>query len=210
MRRLALVLVSLAIAAPAGAQIMRRGLSAQPTAVFSFGMARLSPFTVHDGKTSSTWQFGDATQITGSFEHVISPGISLGLSGSTARVPLTVSSTFGSGDADAQVSQAFATLYATGGNTLHTVLEGDIGATIYSGFTPRAGSAAVVPTGTSADFAYAIGYGFGYSFSPRFAIDFVQTIGTSMHSKEGLSAGTDSGSGLRSSRLVARFGLGAR
>ena len=210
MRRFVLALFSLAIAAPAGAQIMRRGMYAQPTAVVSLGMARLAPFTVHDGKTSSTWQFGDAPQLTGSFEHLFGPGLSLGVSGNAARVPLTISSPLGSGDADAMVSQAFATLYATGGNALHTVLEGDIGATIYSGFAPRAGSAAVVPSGTSADFAYAVGYGFGYNFSPRFAIDFVQTIGTSMHSKEGLSAGTDSGSGLRSSRLVARFGLGSR
>jgi hypothetical protein len=211
-RRFLFALVPLLIAADAGAQVIRRGYSTEPSAIFSLGMARQGAFSVRDGATNSTWHFGDATQYTGSFEHSLGPGLSFGLSGNTSRVPVTVAGTSSgnSGDADVVMSQAFATLYATSGRAFHTVLEGDIGATIYSNFTPRAGSTALVPPGTDADFAFALGYGFGYSFSPRFSIDFVQTLATSMHQKTGLSAGDDSSVRINSSRLVARFGLGQR
>jgi hypothetical protein len=210
-RRPLLALVALLVAADAGAQVIRRSFSSEPTAIVSLGVARQGAFSVRDGATNSTWRFGDAAQFTGSLERVLSPGISFGVSGTMARTPLTVSAgTANSGDADALVSQAFATLYAASGRTLHTVLEGDLGATIYSDFQPRPGSAALVPTGADADFAFALGYGFGYSFSPRFSIDFVQTIGTSLHQKTGLSAGDDSSARISSSRLVMRFGLGQR
>jgi hypothetical protein len=209
-RRLVLALVPLFIAADAGAQVIRRGFSTEPAAIVSVGAARQGGFGLRDGATNSYWQFGDAVQLTGSFERVLSPGVSFGLSGSTARTPLTITAPGGTGDADAVVSQAFATIYATSGRTFHSVLEGDIGATIYSSFQPRAGSAARVPTGTDADFAFALGYGFGYSLSPRFSIDFVQTLATSMHQKTGLSAGDESSVRINSSRLVARFGLGQR
>ena len=212
MRRLVLALLPLFLAADAGAQVIRRGLYTEPSAFVSLGVARQGAFSVRDGGTNSTWHFGDATQYTGSFEHSVGPGLSFGLSGNTARVPVTISSAIAgnSGDADVLMSQAFATLYATSGRAFHTVLEGDIGATIYSGFTPRAGSTALVPRGTDTDFAFAVGYGFGYSFSSRFSIDFVQTLGNSYHQKTGLSAGDDSSVRINSSRLVARFGLGQR
>jgi hypothetical protein len=211
-RRFALALVPLFIAADAGAQVIRRGFSNDPAAVVSFGVARQSAFSVRDGASESTWHFGDATQYTGSFERSLGPGLSLGLSGNMSRVPVSVSSSIAgnSGDADVVMSQAFATLYATSGRAFHSVLEGDIGATIYSNFQPRAGSTALVPKGTDADFAFALGYGFGYSFSPRFSIDFVQTLATSLHQKTGLSAGDESSVRINSSRLVARFGLGQR
>jgi hypothetical protein len=208
-RRLVLALVPLFIAADADAQVIRRGMYTQPSAFVSLGMARQGAFTVRDGATRSEWRFGDATQYTGSFERALGPGLSFGLSGSTARVPVTIVGPT-TGDADAIVSQAFATIYATSGSTFHSVLEGDIGATIYSAFQPRAGSAALVPSGTDPDFAFALGYGFGYSFSPRFAIDFVQTLAYSTHQKAGLAAGEDAGVRINSSRLVARFGLGQR
>jgi hypothetical protein len=211
-RRLLLALVPLFVAVDAGAQVIRRGFSTEPSAIFSLGVARQGAFSLRDGATNSTWRFGDATQYTGSFERALGPGLSFGLSGNTSRVPVTVASAVAgqSGDADVVMSQAFATLYATSGRTFHTVLEGDIGATIYSSFTPRAGSAALVPPGTDADFAFAVGYGFGYSFSNRFSIDFVQTLGNSYHQKTGLNAGDDSSVRINSSRLVARFGLGQR
>lgn len=207
MRRYLLALVLLFIAGDAGAQINRRGFLSQPTSYMSFGAALQDGFTVHDG--SSDWNFGESTQYTASLEKALAPGASLGIRGNMARVPLTVSGA-STGDADALVSQILASLYLQSGGAIHTVLEGDIGATLYSSFQPRAGSLAVVPKGTDTDFAMTFGYGFGYSFSPRLSVDFVQTIGKSMHQKTGLPAGEDNSPNLHSSRLIVRFGLGSR
>ena len=218
MRRLLLALVLLLVAADAQAQRGRRSPFAppEPTAFISLGAALQNGFTVHDGATQSTWEFGDATQYTGSLERVLSPGATFGVRGNIARMPLTVTnhstatSTATSGDADALVSQLFASLYITSGGTIHSVLEGDVGATLYSNFEPRAGSAAVVSSGTDADFAFAFGYGFGYSFSPRMSVDVVRTSGQSLHQKTGLSASDESSAHVGSTRLIVRLGLGEK
>jgi hypothetical protein len=211
-RYLALVpfaLVPFVLAADAGAQMRRPQLSSQPTAFMSFGAALQNGFTVRDGSSGTTWNFGESMQYTASLERALSQGASLGVRGNLARVPLTMSGTT-SGDADALVSQLLASLYLQSGGAVHTVLEGDVGATLYSDFQPRAGSAAVGPRGVDADFAMTLGFGFGYSFSPRLSLDFVQTVGQSLHQKTGLSAGDESSARVSSSRLVLRLGLGQR
>jgi hypothetical protein len=209
-RRYLLALVFLLVAADARAQRGRRSPFSipEPAAFISLGAALQDGFTVRDGTSGSTWNFGSATQYTGSLERALSQGASFGIRGNIARVPLTVTNPAGSGDADALVSQLLASLYVTSGRTIHSVLEGDVGATIYSDFVPRAGSLAVVPSGADADFAFTFGYGLGYSVSPRMSVDVVRTIGTSMHQKTGLSASDESSSHVGSTRLIVRLGVG--
>lgn len=215
MRRLLLALVPF-VAADAGAQIIRPGgmRLQQPTAWFSLGAALAQNWSVRDGTTGSQWDFSDATQYTASLEKNISSGASLGLRGTTARVPLRYSGTTSAGtgsqtDADANVSQLFASLHVSSGREFHSVLELNLGATLYSDFRARGTNEKLTPS-SDTDFTFAFGYGFGYAFSPRFSLDVVQDLTTALHQKTGLSAGDNSSVRINSTRLVARVGLGGR
>jgi hypothetical protein len=202
------------MAADAGAQIIRPGgmRLREPSAWFSLGVASLQGFTVIDGTTNSIWQFSNATQYTASLEKALSGGASIGVQGTTARVPLSYSGrpplSNGSVDADANVSQIYATLHVASGRELHSVLELSAGTTLYSNFRARSTGAALPPASPDADFSFAFGYGLGYAFSPAFSIDVVQDITTALHQRTGLSAGDNSSIRINGTRLVARFGLG--
>jgi hypothetical protein len=194
----------------AGAQIIRGGLRFQePSAWVSAGVASLSGFTVTDGTTGSVWQFGNATQYTASLEKTLSGGTTLGLQGTTAKVPLSYSPRLGTPiDADANVSQLFALLHVASGRELHSVLELSAGATVYSGFRARSTGTALPPTSRDADFTFGFGYGLGYTFNSSFSIDVIQDLTTALHQKDGLSAGDNSSVRINGTRIVARFGLG--
>ena len=211
------LLLPLAFAAFSGAdaQIIRQrfGLQ-QPVAWASLGIQLGQSWGVTDGTTQSRWQFGNATQYAASLEKVISGGASVGIRGTRAKVPLRYDNVIGSGngafstDADADVSQGFATIHVSNGTGFRTVLELSAGATVYSNFRQRNGGAKLPPSSQDADFSFAFGYGFGYSFSPRFSIEVLQDLTTSLHQKTGLGAGEDSSVRMNATRLVGRFGLG--
>jgi hypothetical protein len=135
--------------------------------------------------------------------------------GTTARVPLRYTSvTGGDGvfgvDADGNVSQLLGSLHVTSGSQFHTVLELSAGATVYHNFSARGSDATVGPRSADTDFSFGFGYGVGYSVSPRFSVDVVQDQITTLHQKTGLSAGESTSSRLTTTRIVGRFGLGAR
>jgi hypothetical protein len=90
------------------------------------------------------------------------------------------------------------------------VLELSAGATVYYNFRARGSDVSVGPHGADADFSFGFGYGVGYNVSPRFSVDVVQDQITTLHQKSGLSAGASSSARLTTTRIVARFGLGAR
>ena len=211
MRRLILVLCSTLAASSVGAQIVRPRYSLNdPVAFVSLGMAFQQSFQMTDGTTSTTWQFSNATPYVASLEKALSGGASLGLRASTAKIPLRYTSSGGASDADANVSQGFLTLHVASGSSFHSVLELSAGATMFSNFRAQAGGAKLPPNSPDYDFSFGFGYGFGYSFNPRFAIDVVQDVTTSLHQKTGLAAGDDSSIRLHSTRVVGRFGLGGR
>jgi hypothetical protein len=215
-RRLLFVLFPLlVVASEAGAQIIRRpGYGrGEPSGWFSAGAALVQPWSVVDGTTGTRWDFGDATQYSASLEKALSGGATLGLRGTYARVPLTYRRTSDAvfqTDADARVSQLFATMHVANGDQFHTVLELTAGATVYYDFRDRAQGAKLAPDKPDADFTFALGYGFGYAFSKKFSIDVVQDLTTVLHQKTGLPAGEKSSVRINGTRLVARFGLGGR
>ncbi len=211
MRRQFLALLPLLLAADAGAQIIRPGMRfREPGAWASFGAALQNTFDVRDGTTNSVWQFGDATQYAASIEKAISSGVSFGVRGTHARVPLFYSGATAT-EADANVSQVMGVLHVASGREFHSVLELSVGAMIFSNFRSRTTDQRLEPTSPDSDFTFAYGYGFGYNFSPTFAIDIiVQDVSTALHQKTGLSAGAGSSNRVQSTRLVARFGLGGR
>ena len=211
MRRLLYALVPLFVATQADAQIIRPGMRfGEPSAWVSFGAALVNTFDVRDGTTNSVWQFGDATQYAVSLEKPISgSGVTFGVRGTHSRAPLFYSGSEAT-DADANVSQGMAGRPVARGREFPTVLELRAGATIFSNFRSRTTDARLAPMSPDADFAFAFGYGFGYNFSPSFAIDAIQDVSTSLHQKTGLSASESSSIRFTSTRIVARFGLGAR
>jgi len=214
-RRFAPVFLALVIALPSGAQVIRRGsLGQAPPAVWVSGGAGMTQgWTVTDGTTGSLWEFGSATQYAASIEKNYS-GATLGIRGTTSLVPLRYTGPAAGGvatstDADANVSQLFATVHASGGRGFHSVLELNVGATRYASFRERGTGARLAPT-SDTDFSLAFGYGAGYQFSNSFAIDVVQDYGTSWHQRTGLDASADASATMRGTRIVGRFGLGAR
>jgi hypothetical protein len=206
-----LVFAPFVVAGVAGAQIIRPGMRfGEPKAWVSLGVALANDFGVADGATNSVWRFGDATQYAASIEMPISgSGLTFGVRGTHARVPLTYTGSTTFTDADANVSQVMAVLHASSGREFHSVLELSLGTTIYSNFRSRTTDTRLEPS-SDADFAFAFGYGFGYNFSPTFAIDLVQDQSTSLHQKTGLAAGESSSARFTSTRIVARIGLGGR
>ena len=187
----------------------------EPATFVSFGVGLLQPWSVHDGTTNSRWDFSDATQFAVALERNFGAGASLGVRGTTARVPLRYTTVtggnavFGS-DADGNVSQLLGSLHVTGGSQFHTVLELSAGATLYYNFKARDSDAAIGPRSADTDFSFGFGYGVGYNLTPRFSVDVVQDQMTTLHQKSGLGAGESTTSRLTSTRIVGRFGMGAR
>jgi hypothetical protein len=216
-RRLLVLALAILVAPASGAQIIRRGgMPFQEPATFvSVGVGLLQPWTVHDGTTTSTWDFSDATQFAVALERNFGAGASLGVRGTTARVPLRYTSVVGGDgvfgtDADANVSQLLGSLHVTGGSQFHSVLELSAGATLYYNFRARGSDTSIGPRGADADLSFGGGYGVGYNLTPRFSVDVVQDQITTLHQKTGLSAGESTSSRLTTTRIVGRFGLGAR
>ncbi len=211
MRRLQFVLLTLLAYSGAGAQIVRPRYQLQePAAWVSLGAAFQQAWSVTDGATRSRWEFGSATPYEASLEKAVSGGASFGVRGSTAKVPLRYVGPAVTTEADANVSQLFATLHVANGRAFHTVLELSAGTTLYSNFRARSDGAKLGPAQPDTDFSFAFGYGFGYAFSPAFSIDVVQGVTTALHQKTGLSAGDDSSVRIQGTRIVGRIGLGGR
>src|SRR5258708_37739391 len=79
----------LATGTSAGAQIGRSRFGfTEPAAWISAGVGLDQGFTVIDGKTNSRWEFGTPRQYHGTLEKTVSPGATLGVQGSTGRLPL--------------------------------------------------------------------------------------------------------------------------
>lgn len=208
MRRLSFALVLLLAAADANAQIARQQYQlGTPAAWLSAGAGSQDAWSVTDGKTASQWQFGSSTQYAASLEKSVSNGVSLGVRGTTASVPMTYSGLTGTTDADANVSQVFATLHAASGGQFHTVLEFSAGTTIYSNFKARGSGTKLGPDAPDSDFTYAFGYGAGFSISRSFVLDVVRESTTAIHQDTGLVAGTDNKSRWSTTRVVARIGF---
>ena len=209
MRRLSFLLLTMMVSSIADAQIMRSRFPMQePLAWVSLGGAFQQAWTVRDGTTGSTWNFGNATPWQASLERTINGGTSVGIRGTTGLIPLTYRGPLGNSEADANVSQVLGTFHVGSGRSFRTVLELSAGTTIYSNFRERGTGVKLGPASPDKDFTFALGYGFGYAFSPRFGIDLVQDVTTVWHQKDGLAAGDDSSTRIQGTRVVGRLGLG--
>lgn len=212
--RLAVAITLLAVAAPAvapalGAQVVRLPRrSREPALWASLGAGYMQMGTVNDGRTQSSWQFGDGFQFRGSLEYAIGAGLAVGVVGSTAHLPLRyVGSTVA--DAHADVRSLQAAFHAGGGIGFHQVIQVGLGVTQFANLT-RDDTDAELPPGRDTDFSFALGYGFGYSLNPRLHVSVVQEYASSIHQSEGLPNDTRRATNQFTTRLGVRVGVGER
>jgi hypothetical protein len=186
-------LALLALAAPAGAQIIRvppRGTGGEPRlwASAAAGWGQVQGFV--DGSTSTVWDFGDAVQFRGSLEARVSRGVTAGVAATWARVPLRYASltapTPADGcdvcDADATVTSIVATVHGGGTTGLHQVFDISAGAIIYDDFEAEDGRP-LAPAKSDPDFMFSFGYGFGYTVNSLFQVNLVQDAVFAIHQK---------------------------
>ncbi len=199
-------LLLLAVAFDANAQIISSRFPArQPSIWGTIGAGYSQGWTVLNGGQS--WDFGEGTQVVASLEKTVSPGASIGVAVTTAHLPVRVTNNGVADDEDANVSQGFATLHVANAAQFHTAFDLRAGITSYNSFTSRTAGVTSPVTGQDIDFSFALGYGFGYAFSRSFSIDVMQDVTTSIHQKDGLSAGAANSVRLHTTRIVGRFGL---
>ncbi len=201
----------LAVGSVAEAQILEapRSRARGPIAWASLGAGWLELGGLVDGASGAQWDFGSAPQWRASLEVPLGRGASIGVLGTTARVPLTYNGTLGANscvgcDADANVSQFMGTLHVGGGAGLHQVIEVNVGTTMFSNFRTTGG--AKLGSSPVNDWTFGLGYGFGYSMSDRLSITVVQDFGLVIHKRS--EGTTNNVAQQRATRIGARLGLG--
>lgn len=211
-----LVCLAAAVASRPAAAQRRRSYSSGPSAWASFWLGLQQPFTVDDGSTGSTWEFGAAPRFDVSLEKSIQSQASIGIRGTFARVPLTYddhrafagSGCFGVCDADVNVTGVQADFHYGAGVGFHQVVELALGATAYSNFTARNGGGRIGPAHPDMDLSFAFGYGFAWGLSRTTDLEVVEELGTAVHQTTGLPAGTSNLPHIYVTRIGVRFGLG--
>ncbi len=209
-RALSTILIALALAHPAGAQVFGASERTGRSLWVSAGTGWAQGGDLNDGVSQSTWSLGQYSPLRASLEFE-RRGQSLGFAVSHATVPLTYN---GPGcaqcDADIDALQMMGTVRIGGGGPgqgFHQVLEFGGGVTQWSNLTSR-GPGTIAPMTADNDLTFQIGYGFGLNLGESFAVTIVQDVSTSIHQKDGLSAGESRTLTQRTTRLGARLRLG--
>lgn len=221
MKRIALAACLAFAAAPVEAQIIRPPSGGEPTIWLSFSPGLFQTQTVLDGRTDTAWEFGNnsALSLRGSLELAMGRGAAFGVVGTYANMPLQ----YWSGlqgrpgpvpecqpcDAHAKIMSLAGIFHIGGGDGLHQVIEVSAGVTQYRDFETDDGGSSLPPQ-SDTDLSFTIGYGFGYSITPRFRFTLVQDYGVVVHQGEGLSNDQGKTSSQRVTRIGVRMGVGAR
>ena len=188
----------------------------EPSIWGSLGVGLFNANDVSDGRTESTWDFGQASspQFRASLEKAVSSSISIGAVGSYARVPFTYRGGGSSGCSACAAHLAVVTLgasfHVSGGQGFHQVLEGSAGALQYRDLERDSNGDALPPTDGNIDPYFTFGYGFGYGFGRQMQVSVVQDFGLALHEREGLSSEQSNTLRHRTIRLNVRYGVGNR
>jgi hypothetical protein len=221
----ALVMVS---ASAASAQYSGFPRVAEPAYWISGGTGTWNGQGVHDGSTSSTWDFGQKTswQYRATIEKAIQNQSTIGLVGTYAKVPFTYSSSAGNlpcpstgcgipntcsqCSAHLEMLGLAAQFHAGGGVGFHQVLEIALGATAYRNLRRDSDGVGLAPSGGNVDGSFSLGYGFGYGLSSNSEVTLTQDYGMVLHESTGLPSGTSNTNTVRSIRMALRYGCGTR
>jgi hypothetical protein len=206
------------VAGSLGAQIRRPKVysSGEPDTWFSAGIGGFTSTGVNDGRTASTWDFGNSTnwQYRASLEKTVGTGgSSFGIAGSYAHVPFVYSSAGLTGcascDAHLDMLTLLATFHVGAGQGFHQVIELNGGVIAYQNLK-RDSDKATLAGGRNIDPLFSIGYGIGYGFSNTTQVDFVPDYAIAIHERSGLSNGVSNTNSIRSLRVTLRMGFGSR
>ena len=225
MRRFLLTLFVLTIAAQSAGAQRRTGMLrlGEPAYWFSAGVAGFNGNGVNDGRTASSWDFGNSTnlQYRASLEKSMGNGSSFGLAGTYARVPFVYSSDpftplpsgttgarCGSCNAQLDMTTLVAVFRAGAGVGFHQIIELSGGVVAYQNLKDESTNAKLAPGGGNMDPIFAIGYGIGYGLNERTQINFVPDYAIALHERGGLSNGVSNTNSTRSLRLSLRMGFG--
>ena len=205
-RMVSLTAALLLLAATAGAQIIRRPEVRRPPNWAGVSLGITQGFTVRDGATSSTWQFGSGMEYAARLERPTGSGaFHVGVQGSYASLPVAYTSPSFTGEAKARITQLMGLLRYGGGYGFHPVYELSGGVIGFSDF--RSDDTQQVSISTSSDFdpKFSLGYGFGFGLSSKTAIEIVQEIGIVLHQRTGLSASESNYPRVYVTRLAGKF-----
>ena len=213
-RRLVLVLAFLLpVTETADAQIIRSSRSNAPIGFVSLGIGWFQQQGLCNEASNSCWDFGSGPQWRATVELPVGNGASFGVAGTMGRMPLTYDGGVGTAscgqcDADANISQILALFRIGGGSGFHQVIDLSAGVTLFSNFR-RSDSGTRLGDGKMVqNYNFSIGYGFGYSLSPRTSIQLVQDYGLLIHGR--VPGSSDNTAQQSSTRIGVRLGLGER
>ena len=223
MSRLFAVLFLALSASDAGAQILSvpeqtRAPQARrdPKVFISASVGWMSQEVVYDGRSGAAWEFGDDVQYRGSLEYEFSPGSSLGVVYSYARLPLrfVTLSGFTPPDAcptgacygDADVQQLMGMFRNGGRMGFHQVVELQAGVTRWGNFVNRNGEE-IIEGEPDVDFAWSAGYGFGYGLTRAVSAAVVFDYGSAIHQTDNLSGNVRSTVPAFTTRISMRVGF---
>ena len=225
MRRLSLVVLSLMLFTASLEAQRRRSVirTGEPPAWITAGIGLFTGNGVNDGQTKSAWDFGNSTnfQYRVSLEKAIQNQSSLGIVGTYVRVPFSYSTTdivnvpdpgatCGQCDAHLDMMTLMASFHVGGGLGFHQVIEVNGGIAAYRNLKRDSDGASLAPRGGAIDPVFSFGYGFGYGLSQNTTINLVQDYGIALHEKVGLANNVSNTNTVRTLRLTARMGFGAR
>ena len=200
-----------------GAQMRQRVYATKdPDVWLTAGIGGFRANEVNDGATSSTWNFGNSTnlQYRASLEKGMNNGSSFGIAGSWAHVPFLYSSTglVGCSNCDAHLDlmTLVATFHSGSGLGFHQLLEVNGGIVAYRNLKQDSDGARLAPSGGNIDPLFSFGYGFGYGLSDRTNLDFISDYTIGIHERKGLSNGASNTNSMPSLRLALRMGFGSR
>ena len=184
----------------------------EPIAFTSLSVGWFQHGGLFDPDSESDWEFGGAPQFRVTLEAPMGRGAAIGVTGTTARIPLTYRGGLLNGcsqcDADANVSQVMATLHLGGsGRGFQQVVDASAGMTLFSNFRTTDGQR-LDPDKSTTAFNFVIGYGFGFGVTDRLKVMLVQDYGILIHKRvPGSSTNTANQS---TTRIGMRYGLGSK
>jgi hypothetical protein len=92
---------------------------------------------------------------------------------------------------------------------IHQVIQANVGATFFGNFREDESGDKLPPAKADADLAFQVGYGVGYSFSPRLQASLLQEFGLIIHPGNGEGSSSRMGQ-TQVTRLSVRYGMGTK
>lgn len=200
------------------AQIMRIKVERDPSAWTSLSVGMVDMSGVEDRESKSVWQFGQGIQYRVSLERALRGQSGFGVVATFAQMPLTYEQDApltgtvpctSPCDATANIYSVSGGFHGGGGAGIHQVIQLNVGATMFGNFREDSTGAALPPTEGDVDLSFTIGYGIGYTLSPRLQASLVQEFGFIVHPGNG-SGSSSSAVQVRVMRLGVRYGIGTK